>query len=172
MTRTVDSGELPIYWCARHSACRMRLSFFAPIFVLASALLVATGCSRPDSPESQLRQAIAAMEKAAEERDVDDVMEWVSPEFRGAGGQDPQALRRYLQGFFIVNQSIHLLTRIDALDFPAPDEARLHLTVGMVSREAESASAWDLAAEVQQFQLALRRTNEEWRVIYAKRAPD
>ena len=50
----------------------------------------------------------------------------------GRGGHQPATLA----GYFIANQSIHLLTRIDKIDFPASDEARLQVTVGMVGREA------------------------------------
>jgi hypothetical protein len=141
------------------------------IFLMGSILawLSVAGCGDADSPETQVRHALDAIEQASERRDVGEVMEWVSPEFRSPHGQDTAELRKYLYGFFIANQSVHLLTRIDSLEFPAPDEARVDLTVGMASREAASASAWNLATEVHDFHVALRREGEDWKVIFAER---
>src|SRR3954471_16060341 len=136
--------------------------------VLAFAV-AASACSHPDSPEDQIRKSLASMESAAEERDVSEVMEWVSPEFRSSYGQHPDELRQYLVGFFIANQSIHLLTRINAIDLRAPDEARVNVTVAMASREGDAADAWDLAAEVHDFAVTLRREDSDWKVIYLER---
>ena len=136
---------------------------------LALAMLIFAACSSSDTPEAQVRKSLAAMEAAAEERDVSEVMEWVSPEFRSPYGHNPDELRKFLYGLFIANQSIHLLTRIDSLEFPAPDEARANVTVAMASREAESSNAWDLAAEIHEFEVTLRREQYAWKVLYAER---
>ena len=139
--------------------------------IISLVLSLTTGCGQPDSSESQVRKTIAAIEAAAEDRDVGDVMDSISPEFRSPYGQNPDELRQYLYGLFIANQSIHLLTRINTLEFPAPDEARVNVTVGMASREAESANAWNLAAEVHEFDLTLRKEGPAWKVIYAEHKP-
>ena len=150
---------------SRHSS-RMHRIYFAS---LALATLVFAACGSSDTPDAQVRKSLTAMETAAEERDVSEVMEWVSPEFRSPYGHDPDELRKFLYGLFIANQSIHLLTRIDSLDFPVPDEARANVTVAMASREAESSNAWDLAAEVHEFEVTLRLENGVWKVLYAER---
>jgi hypothetical protein len=139
-------------------------------FLLSTALLI-TGCSRSDSPETQVRTAINGIEAAAEARDVGEVMAFVSPDFRDGYGRGPDELRRQLYGYFIANQSIHLLTRIDELDFPTADEARVKITVGMVGREAEASDAWDLAADVRDFEVTLRRQGGDWKVIHARTGP-
>src|SRR4051812_14418840 len=114
-----------------------------PLFTLFIAVAAMAGCSSPDSPEAQVRKTLNSMEAAAEDRDVGDVMEWVSPEFRSRYGGNSDELRQYLYGFFIANQSIHLLTRINSLEFPSSDEARANVTVAMTTREAEAEKAWD-----------------------------
>ena len=90
-------------------------------------------------PEQQVRTVIDSMELAAEARDVGDLMEHVSAAFRSADGQDRAETSRYVRGYFVANQSIHLLTRIESLEFPAPDEARLKLQVGMAGRDGQGA---------------------------------
>lgn len=136
--------------------------------VLCTAVLVAGGCGSPDSPEAQVRQIVDRMETAAEERDVGDLMGFVSGDFRDAYGQDSQEMSRYLRGYFIANQSIRLLTRINRIDFPLPDEARTQITVAMVGREADAATAWNLAADLHEFDVTLRKEDGEWKVTYAK----
>jgi len=115
-----------------------------------------------------VRHTVDAMETAAEARDVGDLMAFIADDFRDGYGQGRDELRRYVQGYFIANQSIHLLTRIDRIEFPHPDEARLQVTVGMVGREADAANAWNLAADVHDFDVTLRRDGDDWRVIHAK----
>lgn len=129
------------------------------------------GCGTPDSPEVQVRAVIASAEQAAEARDVSAVMELVSPDYADAEGRQAAELSRYLRGYFIANQSIHLLTRIDSLEFPARDVAEVALTVAMVGREAEAQSAWDLAADVHSLRLTLMEKDGDWRVTHAERRP-
>lgn len=132
------------------------------------ALVLLAGCSSPDSPEVQVRQVIDQMEAAAEARDTGDFMEFVSDNFRDEYGQGPDAAARYARGYFIANQSLHLLTRVNSIEFPAPDEARADISVGMVGREADAATAWNLAADLYDFDVVLRREGDEWKVTYAK----
>jgi hypothetical protein len=136
--------------------------------VLFFTLLAASGCSDPQSPEAQVKAVVAAMETAAEARDVGDLMEHVSKNYRDAYGQGPDEASRYVRGFFIANQSVHLLTRVEAIEFPATDEARASVLVGMASRAAESAASWDLAADLYEFDVVLVRDGGDWKVTYAE----
>ena len=136
-------------------------------FVVGVLALLA-GCSDDSSPEAQVRSVIESMERAAEARDVGALMEHVSANFRSADGQDRAETSRYARGYFIANQSIHLLTRIVSIEFPTPDEARAKVTVAMVGREADESNAWNLAGEIHDFDVVLRREDDEWKVTYAK----
>ena len=140
---------------------------FNPVASFAVLLLLGA-CSAPDSPETQVRKTVAAMETAAEARDVGDLMQFLAEDFRDAYGRSAPELSRYVQGYFIANQSIHLLTRIEELEFPSADEARLRMTVAMVGREAEAAAAWNLAADIHDFDVTLRRQDGRWTVTYAQ----
>jgi hypothetical protein len=136
-----------------------------PLLVLLTSLALA-GCADSDSPEAQVRGVIAAIETAAEARDVGDVMAHVSSQFTDSYGRDGRQLAQYVRGYFIANQSIHLLTRIDGIEFPTQDEARVKVTVGMLGRDA--ADAWDLAAEIREIDVTLMREDGQWRVTYAR----
>jgi len=136
----------------------LRIAFLAVLVLLA-------GCSDDTSPEQQVRAVIDSMEVAAEARDVGDLMEHVSAAYRGADGLERTEAANYLRGYFVANQSIHLLTRIESVEFPTPDEARVQLQVGMAGRGGQGAA--DLSADLYDFDVALVREGGEWKVSYA-----
>jgi hypothetical protein len=139
------------------------------LFAVAVLVLFAVaGCGERDSAEAQVRATIAAMETAAEARSVGDLTEHISPEFRDASGRDAKELSQYVRGYFIANQSIHLLTRIESIEFPTAEEARADVTVAMVGLDAEAANAWDMAGEIRKFDVTLMREEGEWKVTRAK----
>lgn len=142
-----------------------QINVFA-LLIMSLGLLAA--CSDADSPEQQVRSVIERMELAAENRDVGDLMEHVSEDYRGAGGMGPEEVARYLRGYFIANQSIHLLTRIEDLTFPTDGEARAQVLVGMVGRDAAATKQWDLAADLHTFKIALRREADDWKVSFVE----
>jgi hypothetical protein len=133
-----------------------------------TALLALAACSDPESPDTQVRRVIDAIERAAEARDVGALMEHVSVNYRDAEGRDARELSRYVRGYFIANQSIHLLARVNSLEFPADDEARARITVAMVGREAAEANAWNLAAEIRDFVVTFRLEDGAWKVTHAR----
>jgi len=130
--------------------------------------LLLCACADTGSPEAQVRAVIDAMEQAAEERDASDVMEFVAADFRSAEGQGFDEMQRYLRGYLLAHQSVHLLTRIEELKFPVDGEAHLRLSIAMAGK-AVAAEAWDLATDTQQLDLVLRQQAGRWRVVYAAR---
>ncbi|HLS82487.1 MAG TPA: hypothetical protein VK025_13900 [Steroidobacter sp.] len=108
----------------------------APLWVTAALLLA--GCADPDSPQTEVRRMIERLELAAEARDVGDVMTHVSSQYRDARGHDRDEIARYIRGYFIAHQAIHLLTRIERLEFPSSDEARLAVLVATANRPAQT----------------------------------
>lgn len=142
-----------------------RLTSFTLVLALAACL---ASCGDAESPEQQIRQVIQQMEKAAEARDVGDLVQHLSSEYRDKNGLDSQAAARYARGYFIANQSIHLLTRIEEIEFPFQDEARARVLIGMVGTDADAAGNWDLAADLVEFNIALRQEDGEWKVSFAE----
>jgi len=136
---------------------------------LAAAALVLVGCGEPATPEARVKAVIAAGEAAAEERDLAGILELVSENYRDDRGGDREELRQYLRGYLVMHQSVHLLTRIDAIEFPYRDYARVQLTVGTLGREA--AGAIELAGDVYDVALELALEGDEWRVTRAAWEP-
>jgi hypothetical protein len=136
--------------------------------VALALLLAAAGCGEAVTPESRVRAVVAEGERAAEARDLGGLMALVAPDFQDARGGDREELRRYLRGYFVMHQSVHLLTRIVSVEFPYEDYARVRLTVGALGRESAAATAFDVAADVHDVALELRLEGDEWRVVRAE----
>lgn len=80
-----------------------------------------------------------------------------------------QAAARHVRGYFITNQSIHLLTRVGQIEFPADGEARAKVLVSRdAAAAADSLDLASLATDLYEFKLALRREDGEWQVTFAE----
>ena len=64
---------------------------------------------------------------------------------------------------------MNLITRIDSIELEGTELARIKVTVGMLGREVNSGSDWDLAADIERLDIQLARDGGEWRVIGASR---
>jgi len=135
---------------------------------IAASLMLLAACSREPSAEDRIREVIAAAETAAEARDLSDVMALVSDRYSDLRGQDKAAIRDLMRGYFLINQSIHLLLRIEDLEFPANNMASARVTVGMLGRQDAGGNDWSLAADVYEFEIRLLNEDDEWRLISAE----
>lgn len=141
--------------------------------ILASLLLAAglAACGGGPSPEDEIRTFVLEAERAAEARDAFALRALVADDYRDGRGNGAEEIRRYVHGYLLAHQSVHLLVRIEEIELPANDLARLRATVAMVGQEADTASAWDLAADVYEFDVNLAREGGDWRVIRADWRP-
>jgi len=136
---------------------------------LATAALLVAACGGGESPEAQVREVVATAESAAEARDLSALMDLVSQSYSDDEGRTRDELRHYVHGYLIANQSIHLITRVDRIEFPYRDMARVELTLGSLGREAGEAASFDLAANVEHLALEMQLDDEEWKVTRARR---
>jgi hypothetical protein len=140
-------------------------------FLMALLTLLLVACGPEQTPEAQVRSVIAAGEAAAEARDLSALMELVAADFRDEQVGGREELQQYLRGYLITHQSIHLLTRVDSVDLPYRDMAKVSLTVGTLGRDSAAASALELAADVYDVQLELQLDGGDWRVTRASWRP-
>lgn len=149
-------------------ACRNGTLILQRNSLLLAAALVFAGCGPSGTPEDEIRALVDVAELAAEERDAADLRGLVADDYRDAGGRTAADIRGILHGYLIAHQSIRLITRIDSIELEGTELARLQVTVGMLGRDSNSDSNWDLAGDVYRFDLRLAREGEDdWRVIRA-----
>jgi hypothetical protein len=138
------------------------------LLLLMSCALWLAACGGTPTPEQQVREVIAKGKRAAEERDFGALMRLVSRQYSDDEGRDVETLEKYVRGYLLIHPSIHLLTRIDSIDFPYSDMARVHVTVGSLATGA--GESLDLAADVQGLDIELVREDGSWRVRRASRS--
>jgi hypothetical protein len=138
---------------------------------MALLTLLLAACGPTQTPEAQVRSVIAAGEAAAEARDLSALMELVATDFRDEQVGGREELQQYLRGYLVMHQSIHLLTRVDSVELPYRDMAKVSLTVGTLGRDSAAASALELAADVYDVQLELQLEGDDWRVTRASWRP-
>ncbi len=126
--------------------------------------LILTACSREPSPEDRIREVIVAAEQGAEARDLSDVMAVVSDRYSDLRGNDKAGVRDLMRGYFLINQSIHLLMRVEDIVFASERVATARITVGMLGRQDVGATDWRLAADVYEFDVRLFNEDGEWRL--------
>lgn len=135
--------------------------------VALAVMLLAGACGSRETPEARVRAVIDAGEAAAEARDLSALMELVSPAYRDERGSDADELKQYLRGYLFTHQSVQLLTRVESVEFPYRDFARVRLTLGTLGRESAAATAFDVATDVNEIVLELALEDDEWRVVRA-----
>jgi hypothetical protein len=140
-------------------------------FLSLALMALVAACAQEDSPETRVRAVIASGAAAADARDLSALMGLVGEGFRDGEGGGREDLKRYLRGYFVAHQSIHLLTRVDGVELPYRDMAKVSLTVGTLGREAAGASAFDVAADVYDVELELQLDDGDWRVTRASWRP-
>jgi len=137
------------------------------VCLLGVSALFSQGCSKPQTPEEEIRAVIAAGELAAESRDLSGVMALVSDRYQGEQGQAREELRNQLRGYFVLYPSVHLWTRIESVEFPYTDMARVRLAVAAVGRELPQAGELELAADVHEVELRFEHEAGRWLVTRA-----
>lgn len=127
------------------------------------------GCGGPVSPADEVRETLRRAQQSIEARNVSAVLDFVSDEYQDDRGRDKEQLRSALRGFFVLNPSIHLLARVQSVEFPADELAQARVTVGMLrSRADEGTDDLGLAADLHEFEFELIREGGEWQVRHAR----
>jgi len=134
---------------------------------LVSALAVlAAGCGASD-PEAEIRALLAAAEEAAEARDVGFFGDALADGYSDARGNDRDEILRELRGYFIANQRIEILSRIDEIVVEDDGSARAVVHAGMVGRRAGAELIDGIDADLYRFELTLVNDGGEWQVASA-----
>ena len=133
---------------------------------LALAAATFTACGAPPAPpEEALRAWVAAAERAAEDRDLDALLELVSADYADARGNDRDDVARTLRWWFLRQKSIGLIVDIARIELFRDSAADVALTVGMAG---VNDSTFGFSADAYRFELELRRSGDEWRLIGAR----
>jgi hypothetical protein len=132
----------------------------------ALAAAVVAGCGTSD-PEAEIRALLTAAEEAAEARDVGFFADLVGEGYRDTRGQDRTELLRTLRGYFIANQRIEIVSRVDEVALEGSDAARAVVHAGLVGQRSGAELLGGVDADLYRFELELVADGGEWRIIGA-----
>jgi hypothetical protein len=131
--------------------------------------LLVSCSSEPDTPEAQVRALLKQGEVAAEKKESRVLRGLISEKYSDSEGQDKKAVESILRYYFLRNESIHLLTRVQSITFPEPARAQAVVLVAMAGRPISSARELErLHADLHRFDITLAREGKEWKVIRAE----
>jgi hypothetical protein len=135
---------------------------------LAAALTAAlvAGCGSSDS-EADIRALFAAAEAAAEARDAGFFGDVVGEGYRDSHGNDRAELLRTLRGYFIVNQRIEVVSRVDEIFLEGGDAARAVVHAGMLGQRSNAELLAGVSADLYRFEIELVNDDGEWQIIGA-----
>jgi hypothetical protein len=128
--------------------------------------ILATGCAA-DDPEAEIRALLAAAETAAEARDAGFFGDALGESYRDARGADREETLRNLRGYFIANQRIEVVSRVDEIVLEGEHAARAVVHAGMLGQRAGAALIEGIDADLYRFELTLVNDGGDWQVIGA-----
>lgn len=139
----------------------MRIVATVPIL---AAVLAACGAS---DPEAEIRAVLAAAEEAAEARDAGFFRGLIGAAYQDSRGNDRDAVVRMVHGYFLAQQRIEVVSRVDEIVLEGADAARAVVHAGLVGQRSGAALLDGIGAELYRFELELVNTGGEWQIIGA-----
>jgi hypothetical protein len=124
------------------------------------AVISLSACGSRSSDEDQVRELVAGVETAAEERDASDVLAFVADDYEDANGFDKSALQNFLRGWLLAHPKVELLVNVESLEFPADGLAQADISVTSVSLSDPDRV---------RLRVEFRRGSGDWRVQRADR---
>jgi hypothetical protein len=138
----------------------------------ASGLALALGCSEAETPEQRVREVLAALEEGAQQRDAGAIREHVSDGYSDGNGNDKRTVTQLVAFHLLQNQSVHLLTRVQGLEIPAPGQAQASVLVAMAGAPIDGPDALiALRADLYRFDFDLAEEDGDWRIRSAQWRP-
>jgi hypothetical protein len=140
----------------------------------AALLLALAACGgQPESPETEIQTFVAQAQAAAEARNARDLRALIAEDYVDAKGNDHKAIENLIRLHIFRNQSIHVLTRIRAIEFPEPERALVIVMAALAGRPVANIDELaGLNANVYRFDLELiRRGKDDWQVRHAAWEP-
>jgi hypothetical protein len=137
-----------------------------PLLVSTLLAAVVAGCG-PADREAQVRAVLVAAEEAAEAGDTGFFRDFIDAGYRDTRGNDRDRLIDLLRGYFIANQRIEIVSRVDEVVLEGADAAHAVVHAGMLGQRAGAALLGGLDADLYRFELELVNDGGEWRIIGA-----
>jgi hypothetical protein len=137
------------------------------VVLIAAVVVLPAGCGRElPPPEEQIRALVVQAREAAEERNLSALRDLIADDYRDAQGRDKADLVNILRLVFLRHQSVHLLTRVQDVDFPQPGRATVTVYVAMAGRPFPERDIGLFRADLHRFDVTLREAGGgHWQAV-------
>lgn len=116
-----------------------------------------------------MRATLARAEQAVAAKDLAALRNLIAERYSDGDGRDRRAIEQILRVYFLRHGSIHVLTRVQSVSFPAPGRAEVVVLVAMAGTPiAAGTDLRGLAADLHRFELTLVREGGAWRAVRAE----
>lgn len=133
---------------------------------VAVALMALTACGEPASePEAELRAWVATGVELAENKQRRDLMSMVSPAYADARGKEKSDIETMLRLYFLRQNSIALLPKINEITLYDDTAASVDVTMGLAGTND---GVLGFSADAYRFELELTKDGDEWQLISAR----
>ena len=137
----------------------MRIAGVASLLALA-----ACGSEAPD-PEAEIRAWVDTMQAHAEARERRDIIDKVSPAYADARGHSRDDVENMLRVYFLRQNRIALMSRIEEIRIIGDSAAEVSLMVGMAGTQD---NRFGINADAYNFELELEREGDDWLLVSAR----
>jgi len=145
---------------AAFTAKRARLMAAGLIFLLMSA------CGGPDeSPEEAIRAWVQDGHLAAEAKDRRALLDMISPAYADARGNSRDDIGNMMRFYFLRQNKVVLISRVDEIEVFGDSAAKLVLQVGMAG---SNDNVLGFSADAYRFEMELERDGSDWLLIAAR----
>lgn len=110
-------------------------------------------------------QWVERAETAAEEKDRRGLLGMISENYRDGRGNDIDAINDLLRLYFLRQQTVGLVTKVDDIRISGGTAADLTVTVGMAGRNN---STLGVGADAYRFEFELENDGDDWLLIGAE----
>jgi hypothetical protein len=132
-----------------------------------SALLLALSACTAQAPESALAQLIESAEAAAESRDTGFFRDVLAESYIDDRGNDRERMVDFLRGYFLANQQIDVVTRLQSVELQGRDAAEVVVLAGILGRRPAEGVLQGFDGRLYRLDLELIESGGNWRVIGA-----
>ncbi len=130
------------------------------IFLLASA------CGGADeSPEDAIRAWVRDGHLAAEAKDRRAMLDMISPAYADARGNSRDDIGNMMRFYFLRQNKVVLISRVDEIEVFGDSAAKLALQVGMAG---SNDNVLGFSADAYRFEMELERDGSDWLLIAAR----
>ncbi len=156
------------------NTCRQRQSLLCSFVFVAG---IFSGCgNEADSPEERIKESLAALEQAAEARELGPLRNAILDEYSDNEGHDKKSITQLIRVIFLRQQNIHLLTRIKSIQVLDTGNAIADVLVAMAGRPVDDVGTlMGLSADLFRFEVELKEQGGDWKVagaIWRRATPD